>query len=188
MTNKFFTFINPYLNFIDKGDLYRKPFSWMYMLIAVINLIFPFHMLYLASGIFSYISGTAIVGFLLTWLGIVFTSWLSFQLWWNRKDKVLSMTSSDAEFVAIPVYTHFIQTTGEWLGMYVAIVGCWSSIIAVIFSQSPSMFGMLGRGMMHVGITSIFLAPIIGFLIVIGARVIAELFRALASIANNTKK
>ena len=48
MDNKFFTFIKPYLSFIDNGHLYRKPFSWLYSLLAVVNLILPIYIFYKA--------------------------------------------------------------------------------------------------------------------------------------------
>ena len=48
MENKFFTFIKPYLNYIDNGHLYRKPFSWLYVLLAIINLIAPLYVFYMA--------------------------------------------------------------------------------------------------------------------------------------------
>lgn len=48
MNNKLFTFIKPYLSFIDKGDFYRKPFSWLYALLAIINLLVPIYVFYQA--------------------------------------------------------------------------------------------------------------------------------------------
>lgn len=188
MNNVFFKFIEPYLSFIDKGDFFRKPFCWLYVLLAAINIIFPFYVLYEMINVFSFFSGQMIFGFILVWLGFVFTGWLGFQLWWNRKDKVLHVADTDAEFVAVPAYTHFIQTFGEWLGMYLGIVGCWTSIIVTIFGQSLSNVGFIpGSGLIQSGFTAIFLFPVIGFLITITTRVFAELLRALASIANNTK-
>jgi hypothetical protein len=49
MENKFFTFIKPYLSFIDNGHLYRKPFSWLYTLKAVVNLILPIYFFLIAQ-------------------------------------------------------------------------------------------------------------------------------------------
>lgn len=34
MKEKFFGFIKPFLNYIDEGKIYRKPFSWLYLLMA----------------------------------------------------------------------------------------------------------------------------------------------------------
>jgi hypothetical protein len=41
MKSKFFTFIQPYLSYIDSGDFFRKPFGWLYMIFAVGNLLTP---------------------------------------------------------------------------------------------------------------------------------------------------
>ncbi|MEO0282142.1 MAG: hypothetical protein ABIN05_07350 [candidate division WOR-3 bacterium] len=46
MDNRFFTFIKPYLAFIDNGDLFKKPFLWLYTILALINLIIPIYILY----------------------------------------------------------------------------------------------------------------------------------------------
>ena len=46
----------------------------------------------------------------------------------------------------------------------------------------------LGFGFLDFSFMGIVLFPIYGFLIVIVARVVAEVYRALAAIANNTKK
>ena len=38
MDNKFFTFIKPYLSYIDSGQFFRQPFSWLYMVMAIITM------------------------------------------------------------------------------------------------------------------------------------------------------
>ncbi len=65
MDNKFFTFIKPYLSFIDNGHLFRKPFSWLYAVLAIGNLLIPFYVLYQAirNHIFDYADGKFIFAF-----------------------------------------------------------------------------------------------------------------------------
>lgn len=46
MENKFLTFIKPYLSVIDNGIFFRKPFSWLYILFAVISLLVPAYLIY----------------------------------------------------------------------------------------------------------------------------------------------
>ena len=41
MENKFFTFLDPILKLIDDGAFFRKPFRWLYMLLAALNLLVP---------------------------------------------------------------------------------------------------------------------------------------------------
>lgn len=191
MDNKFFTFIKPYLSFIDNGNLYRKPFSWLYSLMAIINLIIPVYIFYHAvvNDIFD-APGKFIVVFLLIWLIVIFASWVSFQLWWDRKSKVNSNSIKDDEFVATPVFSHLIQTIGEWLGTWIGIVGFSCAFLITIFlgGHGYSLYRGLGLGFMKTGFIFVILMPIYGFLIIVVTRFFAEQFRALASIANNTRK
>ena len=192
MKNKFFTFITPYLNFIDRGDIFRKPFSWLYALNAIINLLVPFIALFWAieKNIFEYGDSKVLMIFFFNWIVIVFASWVSFQLWWDRRIKVTQTTIEGDEFLATPVFSHFVQTLGEWIGTWVGIVGTAISLSFTIFMGDIGSYYMqdLGIPFFEAGITSIILMPIYGFLIIVFGRFLAETFRALSSIANNTKK
>lgn len=189
MDNKFFTFIKPYLSFIDKGDFFRKPFSWLYIAFAVLNLILPFYILYTAidNNIFD-TPAKFIIVFILVWIVIAFASWVCFQLWWDRKNKVTETSVENSEFVVTPVFAHFIQTFGEWIGTWIGIVGFFVALLATIGSDAVYLTAAIGVPFIQSGIASIILIPIYGFLIVVGSRFLAEMCRALASIANNTKK
>lgn len=192
MKNKFFTFLDPALALIDNGAFFRKPFRWLYMLLAALNLLIPIAVLVAAidNRLFS-AGGKFVVAFIIIFLIICGLSWFGFQIWWNRREKVNISSQDGDEFVAIPVFSHFLQTSGEWLGMYVGVGGFAISLIAAIFlGQDAQIMGYaLGMGSLFGGgILSCLLFPIYGFLIVVVARVLAELYRALASIANNTRK
>ncbi|MDR2292972.1 MAG: hypothetical protein LBE11_05795 [Prevotellaceae bacterium] len=185
MDNEFFTFIKPYLSFIDSGKLYRKPFYWLYVVLAVLNLLLPFYFLYDAidSGIFNR-DAKSIFAFILIWLVMLVAAWINFQIWWDRKDKVQNTTSEGADFPATPVISHLIQTAGESLGTWVAVVGFGSSLFTWILIGSDPAYYLLPFS----GFISLILSPVAGFLIIVFSRLIAEQIRALASIANNTKK
>ena len=191
MDNKFFTFIKPYLSFIDNGDLYRKPFSWLYALLAIINLIVPIYVFYQAvdNHIFDAPAKFVIV-FLLVWVIIAFAGWLSFQLWWDRKSKVISTSNVGDEFMATPVFSHLIQTIGEWLGTWIGIVGFSFALLTTLILGDEGYYlsRQLGLGFMKTGFLFIILMPVYGFLIIVATRFLAEQFRALSSIANNTRK
>ncbi|MDR0832764.1 MAG: hypothetical protein LBN93_01005 [Candidatus Symbiothrix sp.] len=190
MKSKFFTFITPYLSFIDNGSLYRKPFSWLYEVIAVLNLLLPFYVLYKAidTGIFDS-PAKFIIAFLLIWVVIAFVSWISFQIWWDRKDKVLESSRERSEFVATPVFSHFIQTAGEWIGTWVGVVGFSVALLITIFlGDEAYLLGGLGIPFLNGGLMAIITMPIFGFLIIVISRFFAEQIRALTSIANNTKR
>ena len=191
MENKFLTFIRPYLSYIDDGHFFRKPFSWLYTLLALVNLLLPIYVFYQASQnrIFDSPAKFVIV-FLLLWVIIAFTGWVSFQLWWDRRSKInLSSTTGD-DFVATPVFSHFIQTLGEWFGTYIGLVGFGFALLATIILGDEGYYleRNLGIPYLETGWTAVITMPIIGFLIIVISRFLSEQIRALASIANNTKK
>ena len=99
------------------------------------------------NDLFRYGGGRMIAAFILVWLVIAFVSWLGFQIWWNRREKVYAAATAHDDFVAIPVFSHFIQTFGEWAGMFVGIGGALLTLIAAIFlNGDASMLRMMGTG------------------------------------------
>ena len=191
MDKVFFDFIKPYLTYIDEGKIYREPFNWLYTILAILNLIFPLYVFYLAidNNIFD-VGAKFIIVFLLLWLFIAFAGWVSFQIWWDRKEKVAGISSDKDDFVATPVFSHFIQTSGEWVGTWIAIVGFGTALLTTIFLGDEARFftQATGLGFMGTGFLSIILMPVYGFLVIIATRFLSEIFRAIAAIANNTKK
>lgn len=190
MDNKFFTLIKPYLDYIDAGKLYKQPFRILYQVIAILMLIFPFGLLYklIDTGIFKYGTAGMILGFILIWLIIAGAGWFSFQLWWNRAGQITQTSQVGDDFVATPVLSNLVQTFGEWLGSYIAVVGFLSTLIAMIFMGDTSSLGVIpGIGGGN-GLLGLLYFPIAGFIIIVVFRWLAELMRALVAIANNTRK
>jgi hypothetical protein len=183
--DKFFTFINPFLSLIDKGALYKQPFKWLYACLAIVNILIPFVILYNGRNIFN-LPQIYIAAFLFVWLFVVFASWVGCQIWWNRKDKVLQTSSENSDFPATPVISHLLQTIGEWLGVWTAIVGFGFALVTTVFLKEEAHFFNLP--FVKSGGLFIFLMPVLGFIVIVFSRFIAEQIRALASIANNTKK
>jgi hypothetical protein len=194
MENKFLTFIAPYLTFIDKGHMFRKPFSWLYALIAIINLLLPLYILYqlIDNSIFD-AEFKITITLLLAWAVIAFAGWVSFQLWWDRKTKITFSSDDNAEFVATPVFSHLIQTLGEWFGTWIGLVGfCFALLTSIILGEQGGylsyQFGIPIVGeYLRSGWTSVILMPIYGFLIIVLTRFLAEQIKSLSAIANNTK-
>lgn len=187
--NKFFSFFEPVLKYIDTGKFFREPFRWLYAILAILNLLTPIVLLVMAinNDLFRYGGGRMIAAFILVWLVIAFVSWLGFQIWWNRRKKIYSVITAHDDFVAIPVFSNFIQTFGEWLGMLIGIGNPMLILIVAVFLKGDTSMlrlPLVGSG----ALINIVLHPIYGFMIVVVTRVIAETFRALAAIANNTKK
>ena len=187
--NKFFSFFEPVLKYIDTGKFFREPFRWLYAILAILNLLFPIVLLVRAieSDLFRLGGGGLITVFIFIWIVVVFISWIGFQIWWNRRKKIYSVITALDDFVAIPVFSNFIQTFGEWLGMLIGIGNPMLILIVAVFLKGDTSMlrlPLIGSG----ALINIVLYPIYGFMIIVVARVMAETFRALAAIANNTKK
>lgn len=184
MNNKLFTFLDPLLGYIDNGRFFREPFRWLYVIFAVLNLLFPIAILVkvIDTRFFKFAEGKAIFAFILIFIILCGGAWGSYLLWMNRKNKLKEVIQEDNEFIAIPVVSHLTQTVGEWLGLYIGVVGTLCSLIIALLAANELQY------VMPVSTGIFFLMPIYGFLIVVFARLLAELYRALAVIANNTKK
>jgi len=193
MENKFLTFIRPYLSFIDNGHFFRKPFSWLYTLLAIVNLLIPIYVFDQAShnGIF-YNNTAKIIVFLLLWVIVVFAGWVGFQLWWDRKSKIDMSSTAGDEFIATPALSHFIQTLGEWIGTWIGLVGFGFALLTTIILGNEGYYFSEIIGIPYFDTNSGWMAiltmPIVGFLIIVFSRFLAEQIRALSAIANNTKK
>lgn len=192
MDDKLLSFLDPVWRYIDNGSFFREPFRWLYIAIAALNLLFPFVVIFLSveSGIFKYMPGGAIFAFVLVFILLLALGAMSFLLWMNRQKKLKEMSHETNEFVAIPMVSHFIQTLGEWMGFYIGIFGCVASLLFMLFGGGDMMGRVIGDSLLPLGtgIVMVIVYPIMGFLIVVSARLLAELYRALASIANNTKR
>lgn len=187
----FFHFIRPYLHFIDSGSFFKKPFLWLYTAMAIIQLIIPLVIFFAAvkAEVFK-IDLEVTFAFLIFWLVATFAGWVSFQLWWDRRSKITFSADKEAEFVATPVLAHYIQTLGEWLGTYIAIIGFSSALVTTLFlgSSRSSLGDFMPPGMGFVGAGALGLIgfPLIGFFIVVIFRFFSEQIKALSVIANNT--
>ena len=181
----FFIFAKPYLDFISAG----KIFGFVYIIMAVINLIIPLAVIYITidSGIFEYGGAKYIFAIILTWLVIAFAGWIGFQIWWNRRIKTANNTSN--EFIVTSSFSEIIQTFGEWLGTFIGIIGAGVGLIALIFlgDEAGYLFSLIGMDFMNFGALVIIIGPIIGFFIIIVFRFLAEQLRLFASLVNNTK-
>lgn len=179
---KFFTFFDPYFDYIDSGKLFRKPFAWLYGLLSVLNLIAPFYILYKLINLnaFDAPAKVVVMGIIL-WFVICFVGWFGFRFWLNRMCKLDDDRQDNDEFVAIPVLANFTQALGEWLGTVIAVVGFSVGVLTLFVPE-------IGQLSFDLGALLIVVAPVYGFFVIVIMRMFAEMIKALASIANNTKK
>lgn len=139
----------------------------------------------------------AIVALLLFSVLAIFIGLINFQIFWDRKSKIILTSKNNDEFTAIPVIAHYIQTLGESIGTYVGIMGTFTILIAIVFKVCFGTYGLdrlfitglenLSNNL-SAGILYLFLPIIAGFITVVLFRVISEGIKAIVVIANNTKK
>jgi hypothetical protein len=181
----FFTFSRPYLDIIDKGKL----FGFIYIVMAVINLVLPFVIIYnvIDTDFFKY-GAKYIFAIIFSWIVIVFACWIGFQMWWERKNKIKTIEIS--EFIATVIFSEILQTFGEWLGTMIGIIGFGVGLFASIFlgNDINYLLKIFGLGFMRFGIVLVLIGPVIGFFIIIVFRFLAEQLRLFAALVNNTKE
>jgi len=92
-------------------------------------------------------------------------------------------------FFSTPIITDNFQTFGEWVGTLIGIIGAGVGIIVTIFlgGSANSLFMEFGITITDFAPLIIIAGPVLGFIIVVLFRFIAEQIRIFASIANNTK-
>lgn len=194
MNNSFLVIFKPLFSSMDNGSFYRHPFTWLYSSFAILNFIIPFFILYQIydTGIFE-AQTKIITTVMLLWLFIALACFIGFLLWWNGKSNHVFQSIEEKQFIVTPMYSHFIQTFGEWLGMWVGIVGFGFALITtIILGKQAHYFNMdfdlpMSNLLLNSGWVYIILMPIYGFMICLLFRFISEQMRALSIIADNTK-
>ncbi len=78
MKDKIFNTVQPLLSYIDSGDFFRKPFSWLYMALAAMNVLAPFVVLYktIDSGLLKYGGAKVIFSCFLIWIFVLVAGWV----------------------------------------------------------------------------------------------------------------
>ncbi len=121
---------------------------------------------------------------------------INFLIFWDRKSTLDNSFKENDEFTTIPVLAHSVQTLGESIGTYIAVMGFSTVLIAVAFNVCFGTFGLdtlFLTGIQPIsenltaGIPSLLIPIAIGFFVVVIFRVFAEAIKALVVIANNTK-
>lgn len=127
--------------------------------------------------------GNAVVALVLFSLMILLVGALNFLLWWSRLLNLKTLVKVQDKFVATSVVSHFIQTSGESFGL---TIGLWGFFTALIYFTCHLPTNPFGMNFTDLGVISIFLPILVGFLIVFIFRIVAELLKAVIAIANRS--
>ena len=195
MKNRFLSFISPVLRVIDNGKFFREPLRWLYFFLAGLNILMPLAVIYYAVTFSDFLLDGFLYffGFILLFIVVCFTSWVGFQIWWNRAESIKMFSSEGDENFATIAFSHFLQTLGEWLGVTVALNGFFGGLFLLLGELVSYLIGGEGLPLDLIDMGSyvyflILLGPLSGFFLIVITRFLAEQIRALASVANHTRK
>lgn len=179
-----FNLLKPLTDFIDSGRFFRQPFQWLYYIIGVLCALTPLYVLYtlIESRIFKYADGGDIFAIILIWLVFGAVCIGGLILWFSRGKKLSEILPENSKFVALPCVANFIQTSGEFFGLFIGLFGFIGGVLSNIFG--------IGREFPIIAATipTSILSLIFGYLAVVFSRYVSELLLAIAAIANNTEK
>lgn len=179
--------LNPVMNFLNSGDVFKKPVSCIYLLFALSCAISPIYFLYVVidSSFFEYAPAKDGFGFFLIFLVVILVGVFGLRYWLERSVNSYDTSGTDEEYVGTPVFTNFIQNIGEWTGSVFATAGAVIALIGHVLGGDV-LFGFASAG--ESAVSAMITCIITGFTIILISRVFAELIRSLTSIASNTKK
>lgn len=184
--------LNRLMAVIDSGSFFREPMRWLYIVIGILMslgcLIGIWQLI--DTGVFKYQALYAILATLVMLAVSVF----AVLFWINRSKHLKDKVQVNDDIVAIPVVAHFTQSIGECVG----IIMC--TVVALMAFLVPLLAGDMGgymfRQLIPIDVSGPLLTAIFGalfcviwgYLIILVAHFWAETMRAIASIANNTRR
>ncbi|MGM9859356.1 MAG: hypothetical protein ACI31C_01235 [Muribaculaceae bacterium] len=166
------------LKYFDSGNVFFKPFKWLYWIISVLVPIFCIAGITETLDKFKYLNGAGIFFGILIILVILAIAFFGFLYWFRRADDVEASVDTKARFVALPPVSHFIRTLGEFAG----IVGASAGTLIALFTNLEMTIEGYGRGEMWVAVIAI---PIFSYVVIVLTRFLSEMINATTSIAND---
>ena len=188
--NFFLHFSKPYSDAIDNGTFFQKPISWLYTLIGSFFLLMPLVIAAAAidDNFFNAPEKYILIG-LLFWAIFSLVCLTFFQIWINRKNKLLKLDGSKG-FLATTIMANIISTTGECYGVAVGILGFFASLFSLFIDEMGYLTSQFSEFIPfgEIGLVGLILFPILGYTMVISFRFFSELIMGVAQIARNTAK
>lgn len=178
--SKLLNILNPVLGFIDSGKFFRQPFKWLYIIIGVLNIIIPIAMIIGVSNGWDYMQGAMRFAMVLNILVAILVAFLGFLIWYKRAQNLKCDAGESSRFIAIPLVANLLQTYGEWIGMIIGVGGFFTALIGFIFGGSILYY-------YHINFLVVILMPVVGYVLVVFFRFLAEGCLALANIANSAQ-
>lgn len=166
------------LKYFDSGNVFCKPFKWLYWIISVLVPIFCISGITKILDGFKYANGVFMFFLILCVLVLLAVAFFGFLYWFRRADDVEVSVDTKARFVALPPVSHFIRTLGEFVGIVGASAG---TLIALFINLGLTIEGY-GRGDSWLAVIVI---PIVSYVVIVLTRFLSEMINATASIAND---
>lgn len=199
-------YLSKILSLIDNGKFFIIPMKWIYKLFSILAFVLPLVVLFFIyqlfdSGMLKYAEGwtkfVAVVFCILFFVTMLGVAYANFLFWQSRCKKIDHIVKVGDQVVAIPLYSNLIQNSGEIWGINVAVVGPVLSLLVYLFTvfTGANAMGMGGSDnyflLIIIGLVTLIIytiiSIIIGFLIVLIFRFIAESIRLVAQIANDAR-
>lgn len=174
--NKFFNSIHNFFDYLDSALFFRHVFLGIYYLIALVCVVGALLLTLNTSSIIGY-SANAFIK-VLTVIIILFFGFIGIFYWIEKAKKLKVILKKDDDIIVIPLVADLTKNIGDFAGIVVGVGGFIIFFLIAIFSSAPFL-PSLGTALA---------ALLIGFLIMVSFRLITELYKAIASIANNTKQ
>lgn len=180
---KILSYLNLGIDFVDSGRFFRNPFKWIYYLIGIANFAIPFMLITNLINQSKWMDGKTIFMLVLLAIFSLAVAFITCYWWFKRGNSLTVDAKAGSRFVAIPMIANITQTAGEVAGIWVGVFGFLVVLVSLLFAGSYE----LNEVSFGYGIWGLVIYPIFGYLIVLFSRFLAELYLALASIANNTR-
>ena len=179
-----FNLLKPITDYIDSGRFFRQPFQWLYYFIGAVSALTPLYVLYILieSRIFKYAHGGDIFAIILIWVVFSACCVCGLFLWLRRGKQLKELLPENSKFIALPCICNFVQTSGEFFGLFIGIFGFVGGLLSNLFGIGQD-FPLIAST-----IPACVFSLIMGYVVVVFSRYISELILAIASIANNTEK
>ena len=183
--NKINSLITKLLDWSNHSQKFLKIFQILYYYVPAV--VAPIYGLVAIIASFQFGASVSSVGMILF---AILASYACFKIYWSRaKDLLNSLENS--KFFIVPAICHVIRTSGE-----IVFAISMASPVLLIFVQIDVLASGYG-GILDsldldflagLPILGVILAPLYGYFIMIGTKLVSELLSAVVTIANNTAK